>query len=128
MANDFFAVCQGYGMKRPGFSNEEPESLYHCDSPWISSYHIQNSFQAVNQFILTYNRFKHGFNYYKIRRICSTDLLQAHWAKWIKQKTEAVAGLQAILLLELQLHRQHLSVARASKLQSYHPSVLASNS
>jgi hypothetical protein len=40
-------------VKRPGFSNEEPESLYHRDSPWISSYHIQNSFQAVNQFILT---------------------------------------------------------------------------
>ena len=40
-------------VKRPGFSNEEPESLYRCDSPWISSYHIQNSFQVVNQFILT---------------------------------------------------------------------------
>ena len=47
---------------------------------------------------------------------------------WNKQKTVAVAGLQAILQLELHLHRQHLSVARASKLQSYHPSVLASNS
>ena len=47
---------------------------------------------------------------------------------WNKQKTVAVAGLQAILHLELQLHRQHLIVARASKLQPYHPSVLASNS
>ena len=63
------------------FPNGEPEFLYRRDSPWISSYHIQNSFQAVNQFILTYNRFKHGFNYYKIRRICSTNLLQAYWAK-----------------------------------------------
>ena len=44
------------------------------------------------------------------------------------RKTETVAGLQGILHLELQLHRQHLSVARASKLQSYHPSLLASNS
>ena len=50
-------------------------------------------------------------------------LLQAHWAKWIKQKTEAVVGLQAILHLELQLHRQHLSVARASR-ASVVPSVV----
>ena len=35
-------------VKQPGFSKEEPESLYRRDSPWISSYHIQNSFQAVN--------------------------------------------------------------------------------
>ena len=47
---------------------------------------------------------------------------------WNKQKTVAVAGLQAILHLELHLHRQHLSVARASKLQSYHLSLLVSNS
>ena len=47
---------------------------------------------------------------------------------WNKQKTIAVAGLQAILQRELHIHRQHLSVARASKLQSYHPSMLASNS
>ena len=47
---------------------------------------------------------------------------------WNKQKTIAVAGIQTILQLELHLHRQHLSVAQASKLQSYHPSVLASNS
>ena len=38
-------------------------------------------------------------------------------------ETEAVAGLQAILHLELQLHRQHLSVARASK-SSIVPSVV----
>ena len=50
------------------------------------------------------------------------------WLNWNKQKTVAVAGLQAILQLELHLHRQHLSIARASKLQSYHPSLLASNS
>jgi len=47
---------------------------------------------------------------------------------WNKQKTVAVTGLQAFLHLELHLHRQHLSVARASKLQSYHPSLLMSNS
>ena len=40
---------------------------------------------------------------------------------WNKQKT--VAGLQAILQLELHLHRQHLSVARASK-SSIVPSVV----
>ena len=48
--------------------------------------------------------------------------------KWSKQKTIVVAGLQAFLHLELHLHRQHLSVARTSKVQSYHLSVLASNS
>ena len=47
---------------------------------------------------------------------------------WNKQKTVAVAGLQAILQLELHLHRKHLSVAWTSKLQSYHPLLLASNS
>ena len=35
-------------VKRPGFPEGEPESLYRRDSPWISSYHIQNSFQTVN--------------------------------------------------------------------------------
>ena len=47
---------------------------------------------------------------------------------WNKQKTVAVACLQAILQLKLHLHRQHLSVARASKLQSFHPLLFASNS
>ena len=50
------------------------------------------------------------------------------WLNWNKKKTVAVASLRAILQLELHLHRQNLSVARASKLQSYHPSLLASNS
>ena len=36
--------------------------------------------------------------------------------KWNKQKTVAVAGLQAFLHLELHLHRQHLSLAQASML------------
>ena len=47
---------------------------------------------------------------------------------WNKQKMEAIAGLQAFLHLELHLHMHHLSVARASMLQSYHPSLLVSNS
>ena len=42
---------------------------------------------------------------------------------WNKQKTVAVTGLQAILHLELQLHRQHLSIAQASK-SSIVPSVV----
>ena len=42
---------------------------------------------------------------------------------WNKQKTVAVAGLQAILQLELHLHRKHLSVARASR-ASVVPSVV----
>ena len=47
---------------------------------------------------------------------------------WNKQKTIAVVDLQAFLHLELHLHMQHLSVAQASKLQSYHLSLLVSNS
>ena len=35
---------------------------------------------------------------------------------WNKQKTVVVTDIQAFLHLELHLHRQHLSVARASKL------------
>ena len=45
-----------------------------------------------------------------------------------KQKAVGIASFRAILHLDLQLHRQNLSVARASKLQSYHPSLLVSNS
>ena len=32
-------------MKRTRFPKGEPDSLYRRDSPWISSYHIKNSFQ-----------------------------------------------------------------------------------
>ena len=32
-------------VKRTGFPKGEPDSLYHRDSYWINSYHIQNSFQ-----------------------------------------------------------------------------------
>ena len=35
-------------LKRTGFPKGQPDSLYRRDSPWISRYHIQNSFQAVN--------------------------------------------------------------------------------
>ena len=33
-------------LKQIGFPKGEPDSLYCRDSPWISSYHIQNSFQS----------------------------------------------------------------------------------
>ena len=33
-------------LKQTGFPKGEPDSLYHRDSSWISSYHIQNSFQS----------------------------------------------------------------------------------
>ena len=32
-------------LKRLGFPEEEPKSLYHRDSSWISSSHIENLFQ-----------------------------------------------------------------------------------
>ena len=42
-------------------------------------------------------------------------LLQAHWDDSKQTEVVAVASFRAILHLELQLHRQNLSVARASR-------------
>ena len=50
-------------MKRTGFPKGEPDSLYHRDSPWISSYHIHNSFQS-HIIVVQRLRYKHGFIYY----------------------------------------------------------------
>ena len=40
---DFFIV--DVYCNDPGFRWGKPDSLYPCDSPWISSYHVQNSLQ-----------------------------------------------------------------------------------
>ena len=55
-------------LKRPGFLEGEPESLYHRDSTWISSYHIQNSFQLDITDIQWWKPL-HGFNYYITQRV-----------------------------------------------------------
>jgi len=68
-------------MKRTGLSNGQPDSLYRRDSPWISSYHIQNSFQLHITVILR-DKTQQKFNYYIIQRIVVRNhLVQAHWAK-----------------------------------------------
>ena len=41
-------------MKQTGFPKGEPEPLYRRNSPWISSYHIQNSFQLHITAIVLY--------------------------------------------------------------------------
>ena len=56
------------GVKQTRFPKGEPDSLYHRDSPWISSYHIQNPFQS-NITDITHVTTSHGFIYYIIRRI-----------------------------------------------------------
>ena len=55
-------------MKRPGFPKGEPESLYRRDSPWISSYHIQNSFQ-LDIIDIQHQKLLHEFIYYITQRV-----------------------------------------------------------
>ena len=115
-------------QQRPGFPNSQPESLYRRDSPWISSYHIQNSFQLDITDIYHW-KLLHGFIYYITQRVVvRKSEYKPLGLKGSKQEMVAVASLRAFLHLELHLHRQNLSVARASKFQLYHPSSLVSNS
>ena len=68
-------------MKRTGLSNGQPDTLYRRDSPWISSYHIQNSFQ-LHIIVTLHDKIQQMFNYYIIQRIVVRNhLVQAHWAK-----------------------------------------------
>ena len=55
-------------LNRTKFPKGEPNSLYHRDILWISSYRMQNSFQLR---IIDIHRIKspHKFNYYTIHRI-----------------------------------------------------------
>jgi len=68
-------------MKRTGLSNGQPDSLYRRNSLWISSYHIQNSFQ-LHIIVILRDKTQQKFNYYIIQRIVVRNhLVQAHWAK-----------------------------------------------
>jgi hypothetical protein len=68
-------------MKQTGFPKGEPDTLYHRDSPWISSYHIHNSFQ------LNITDITHIYNISWVYLLhnpkdCNTNLrVQAPWAK-----------------------------------------------
>ena len=115
-------------LKWPEFPKGESESLYRRDSPWISNYHIQNSFQLDITDIQHWKSL-HGFIYYITQRVVvRKSESKPLGLKGSKQEMVAVASLRAFLHLELHLYRQNLSIARASKLQLYHPSSLASNS
>ena len=81
------AVESGYLVKQTGFPKDEPVSLYCRDSPWISSYHIQNSFQSnttdiTHVYNITWVCLLHN------PRDCNTNLrIQAPWAK--RKQTES---------------------------------------
>ena len=74
-------------MKQTGFPKGEPDPLYHRDIPWISSYHIQNSFQ------LNITDITHVYNITWVYLLhnpkdCITNLrVQAPWAK--RKQTES---------------------------------------
>ena len=74
-------------MKQTGFLKGEPDSLYRCDSLWISSYHIQNPFQS------NITDITHDYNITWVYLIhnpkdCNTNLrVQALWAK--RKQTES---------------------------------------
>ena len=101
-------------MKRPGFSKEEPKSLYRRDSPWISRYQIQNSFQLDITYI-SHVKTLHGFIYYIIQRIVIRIFeykplgLKGNQA----EKAEAVASLVGILHLLISSPQVARSVAWA---------------
>ena len=74
-------------LKQTGFPKGQLDSLYRRDSPWISSYHIQNSFQ------LNITDISHVYNITLVYLIhnpndCITNLrVQAPWAK--RKQTES---------------------------------------
>ena len=97
-------------LKRTGFLKREPDSLYRRDSPWIGSYHLQNSFQLHISVILQ-DKTPQGFNYYIIQQIVVQILLiyKPIGLKGNKQKAEAVARLLGILHLDFLPPQSNLS-------------------
>ena len=96
-------------MKQTGFPKGEPDSLYHRDSLWISSYHIQNSFQS-NITYITHVTTPHGFIYYIIQK----DYIRISEYKPLglkenKQKAETISSL----LGNLRLHESSPQAARS---------------
>jgi len=84
---DFALGPRPGSMKQTGFPKGEPDPLYRRDSPWISSYHIQNSFQ------LNITDITHVYNITWVYLLhnpkdCNTNLrVQAPWAK--RKQTES---------------------------------------
>ena len=74
-------------VKQTGFPKDKPDSLYRRDSPWISSYHIQNSFQSNITDITHIYNITWVYLLYNPKD-CITNLrVQAPWAK--RKQTES---------------------------------------
>ena len=102
-----------WSLKRTGFPKGEPDSLYRRDSPWISSYHIQNSFQ-LDITAISHVKSLHGFIYYIIQRIViRVSEYKPLGLKGNQQKAEEVASLLGKLHLLGSSPQVARSVARA---------------
>ena len=107
-------LCFSGILKRTGSPKREPDSLYCRDSPWInspwiSSYHIQNSFQ------LNITDITHVYNITWIYLLhnptdCNTNLrVQAPWAKRKQTEIETISSL----LGKFHLHESSPQAARS---------------
>ena len=100
-------------MKQTGFPKGESDSLYLRDSPWISSYHIQNSFQSNIIDI------SHVYNITWIYELhnpkdSNTNLrVQAPWAKRKQTEIETISSLLGKFHLHESSPQAARSVARA---------------
>jgi len=108
-------------LKRPGFPEEEPKSLYHRDSSWISSSHIENLFQLDITDIQHWKSL-HGFNNYIIQRIVIRNSeYKPLGLKTNKQESEAVASLLGILRLDVSTPQEKKSSVAQTVLSFTHP-------
>ena len=68
-------------VKRTGLSNGQPDSLYRRDSPWISSYYIQNSFQLHITVILLVKVIRRIYLLQNPKDCDTSFRVQSPWAK-----------------------------------------------
>ena len=108
-----------YLLKQTGFPKGEPDPLYRRDSPWISSYHIQNSFQLnitdiTHVYNITWVYLLHN------QKDCNTNSeYKPLGLKENKQKAETISSL----LGKLRLHESSRSFSTgSSECSSGHPS------
>jgi hypothetical protein len=112
-----------YPCKTPDF-HRKPESLYHRDSPWISGYRVQNVSQIDTQ-SHTSHHIKLTVHEFITSPLWSTSL-QASWLNQSERSTQRKLSSQKGLHLYSSRDRQ--TRAKRHIPQSYHPSVLQSNS
>ena len=100
------------GLKRTGFPKGEPDSLYRHDSPWISSYHIQNPFH------LNITDITHVYNITWVYLLhnpkdCNTNQYKPLGLKENNQKAETISSLLGKRHLHESSPQAARSVARA---------------